>query len=121
VTKCPALSTTVVGHTTIRVSERNIAPLSSVWGAAFGPVGAVTFCYLAMSATATKRMRERIRLLRGGIIACSPECPERRQSPRLDNLHLHPPVLSVALLVPRRITQNILITKFNADLVGYVR
>jgi hypothetical protein len=54
-------------------------------------------------------------LLGRSIIAHSPEGPERRQTPRLNQLHLDPPVFAIVLLVLRGVTENILVPQFHPD------
>ena len=56
-----------------------------------------------------------------GIIAGSPECPERRQSFRLDQFHLDPPVFSVPFPVARGVEEHVLIPQFDTDLGGDIR
>ena len=55
------------------------------------------------------------------IIAQSPERPQRRQAARLNQLHLHVPVLPVVLLVLRRIAQDVLVAQFDSDFGGDIR
>ncbi len=86
-------------------------------------VGLVTFCWAHTVAAARHRTRPESEnsFIEGSIIARSPECPERRQTSRLNNLNLHVAVLAVVLLIGGRISQNVLIAQFHADFGRDVR
>src|SRR6266498_3115877 len=107
----------------MRVSERNTVPVSgsSLGGAGLG--GWAGCCPRSAKAARTTigKMQGRVRLLTRRIVPRSPDGPEMRQSFRLNQFHLHAPVLAVAILIQRRIAENILVAQLDSDFGGDVR
>src|SRR5579875_13125 len=95
----PRLSTTLACSTTRRVSERNCAN----------------------TVAAPNASSSVSRLLLSRRIITQPEIsPQRRQSPRLIQLYLHPPVLPVAFPLLRRVPQHVLVPQLYPDVGGNV-
>src|SRR6202451_592932 len=96
----PRLSTTLACNTTSRVSARNCA-----------------YTHTSPSAISSAPAA-----LLSGRIVTQPEIGSQwRQSPRLIEFHLNPAILPVALAILRRVPQDVLISKLDADLRGNVR
>src|ERR1035437_1197065 len=108
VTSLLFLSSTLACRTTSFVSSVNVGVSSCGGGGVWAAARAVR--------TAAKN-----RLLRRCIISSSERRLQRRQSHRLYQLNLHPPVFSILHQILWRITQNILIPQLQSDLGRHVR
>src|SRR5271165_1817897 len=109
VTSFPLLSDTLTGRTTNRASVRKVGASSLAAGGLAGGVWA-----------AAKKPKS-TRLLSRRIVSKSVKGLERRQTARLNQLHVHAPILSIASNVFRRIIQHVLISQLHADFSGDIR